>query len=65
MVPAPLIVLFLVMGIGVGISLGIVLGKDKAHSEQFSKDCKTMAHATIQHGTDNICVKNGRVLFSN
>ena len=34
-------------------------------NKQFKKDCVSMAHGTIQPNTSNVCVKNGRILFTN
>lgn len=30
---------------------------------QFEKDCKSMAHGTVDKDAHNLCVKNGQILF--
>ena len=30
---------------------------------QFEKDCKSMAHGTVDKSAHNLCVKNGKILF--
>ena len=30
---------------------------------QFKKDCVAMAHGTVDKSANNICVKNGQILF--
>lgn len=30
---------------------------------QFKKDCVSMAHGTVDKSADNICVKDGKILF--
>lgn len=31
--------------------------------DQFKKDCVAMAHGTVDKSANNICVKNGKILF--
>lgn len=59
MIPAPLIVVFLALGVLIGTLLGIAIGRQDT-AKQFHKDCVAMVHGKID---GNICERNGKILF--
>lgn len=56
--------MFLGLVVGVAISsLMWAIGLSTETDQQFEKDCKSMAHGTIDKSAYNICVKDGKILF--
>ena len=54
-----------------GACLGVVLicfvsvffWTPMSHDYQFEKDCKTMAHGSVDKSAKTVCVKDGKILF--
>jgi hypothetical protein len=62
-VPGPIVVLFILIFCGFGMCMGLLFGGQLGKTDQFSKDCKAMAHGAVDKSADSICAKNGKILF--
>lgn len=53
----------LIVGIAGSLLLAFLVVQPRAYDEQFGKDCKAMAHGTIDKSARKICAKDGKILF--
>lgn len=59
--------LFLFLGFIWGVAIitimMVIFAFPRARDGQFEKDCKSMAHGTVDNSARKICAKNGKILF--
>jgi len=56
----PIIAFVVLAAACVGLTLGLLFGNHLGEQQQFTKDCKTMLHATVDG--KSVCVLNGKVV---